>query len=371
VGAVAKTRELGQSLWLDFIRRDWLTGGKLKRMIEEGTVTGLTSNPTIFERGILESPEYDPSLRQLLAQDPRRDAQSIFEALAMEDIRGAADLLRPVFDRTEGGDGYASLEVSPRLAKDTDGTVSEARRLFRAVGRPNLMIKVPATREGLPAIAQLLSEGIHVNVTLMFSQQDYADVVESYLAGLERRARDGAPLDRVSSVASFFVSRIDSQVDPLLPEGSPLRGKIAVDNAKLAYDQFRKILSSRRFQTLQQKGARPQRVLWGSTGTKNPKYSDVLYVEELIGPHTVNTLPPETLEAFRDHGIARLSITEGLAEARRRIDELPSHGVDLDGITRRLKEEGVQAFSKSFDALLASLKKKQDELQKASKRTGA
>ena len=296
----------GQAIWLDYIRRNLLTTGGLKRLVDEDGLSGVTSNPTIFEKAIAGSTDYDAALTDLLAKNSQADSDSLFWSVAVEDIRSATDVLRPVYDRTAGADGFVSLEVSPLLARDTQGSISEARRLWKLVGRPNLMIKIPSTPEGIPAIEQLLSEGINVNITLMFSMHHYEQVAQAYIRGLTRCA---AP-EKVGSVASFFVSRVDTLVDPMLdkigtPDALALRGTIAIANSKIVYKRFQEIFDGDPFAALRKKGARVQRVLWASTSTKNPKYSDTLYVSELIGPHTVNTIPPATLDDFRDHGKVR------------------------------------------------------------------
>jgi transaldolase / glucose-6-phosphate isomerase len=365
-----RLRDEGQSLWIDHLSRRALAEGRLERLIVEDDLRGVTSNPTIFEQAIGAGGDYDPALEELLAADPRAGAGELYERLAVEDIRRAADVLRPVFDDSGGDDGYVSLEVSPYLAYDTEATVEEARRLWATVERPNLMIKVPATDAGIPAIRRLTADGINVNVTLMFSLADYEAVAEAYLAGLEELAGDDgagddAALARVASVASFFVSRVDGKVDPLLEEmGSDearaLLGTIAIANAKLAYRRFQELFvategDGARFARLAARGARLQRVLFGSTSTKNPAYRDVLYVEELIGPHTVNTLPPKTVDAFRDHGEVRATLPAGMDEAAERIAALGRLGIDLDEITRDLQREGVAAFADSFDQLHATL----------------
>jgi len=354
----------GQSLWLDYIRRSLITGGELTRLVEEDGLRGLTSNPTIFEKAIAGSTDYDKALHLLLAEDPHADARTLYEALAIEDIRMAADILRSVYDETDGADGFVSLEVSPHLARDTAGTVAEARRLWQVVDRPNLMIKVPATPEGIPAVEALIAEGINVNVTLMFSLAHYEAVAHAYLRGVERCPDPS----KVASVASFFVSRVDTAVDRALEtigtrEALALRGTIAIAKAKRVYRRFREIFSSEPFKALRQRGARVQRPLWASTGTKNPAYPDVLYVEELIGPDTVNTLPPATLSAFRDHGRVRgATVQEGLAEAETALTALEELGIDLDAITEQLQAEGVAAFARSFDQLLAALEEKRHAL---------
>lgn len=353
----------GQSIWIDYIRRDLMTSGELGRLIEEG-LRGMTSNPTIFEKAIAGSPDYDKALRSLLAKNPPPDAQALYEALAVEDIQMAADLLRPVYEQSGGADGYVSLEASPHLARDTDGTIAEARRLWQRVARPNLMIKVPATPEGIPAIEALIAEGININITLIFSLSHYEAVARAYLRGLERSAEP----PRIASVASFFVSRIDTAVDRELeavgtPEALALRGKAAVASAKLAYRRFREIFYGEPFARLRAKGARLQRPLWGSTSTKNPAYPDLLYVEGLVGRDTVNTVPPATLDALRDHGKIRAgTIEEGMEEAETVPSRLGKVGVDLNAVTEKLQEEGVKLFAQSFDQLMAALEKKRKEM---------
>lgn len=356
-------RARGQSVWLDEIRREWLTNGELARWIERG-VTGVTSNPTIFERAITTSPAYDEAIRAHLARDPEMETPALYEALVIEDIRMAADLLRPVYEATEGHDGFVSLEVSPLLAHDTEGTIAEARRLWRAVDRPNLMIKVPATRAGIPAIEALIAEGINVNVTLIFSPAHYEAAAEAYWRGLRRRAEVGKDLGTVASVASFFVSRIDTAVDRLLeemraPEARALLGKIAIAVAKRVYRTFRARFLPDAFPELQAEGARAQRVLWASTSTKNPAYSDVKYVEGLIGPDTVNTIPMVTLQAFEDHGqVPGDTVLEGWEEAEADLAALARLGIDLEEILERLQAEGVDAFRRSYNALLEALERK-------------
>jgi transaldolase/glucose-6-phosphate isomerase len=349
-----------QSIWLDYIRRNLITAGDLKRMVQEDGICGITSNPTIFEKAIAGSTDYDTALRALLAGDAQAEAGKLYEVLAIEDIQSAADILRPVYDGTGGADGFVSLEVSPHLAHDTAATVAEAKRLKAAVGRPNLMIKVPATPEGIPAIEELIGDGVNVNITLMFSMSHYEAVARAYIHGLERCANPAA----VASVASFFVSRVDTVVDKALenigtPEALALRGKMAIANSKVVYRRFLEIFHGEGFAALRQRGARVQRPLWASTGTKNPDYSDVLYVEELIGPETVNTLPPDTLNAFKEHGRVRgATVKENLEEAEAALAKLKSLGVDLEVITEKLQQDGVAAFAASFDQLMASLEKK-------------
>ena len=354
----------GQSIWLDYIRRSLMTSGELGRLIQEDGLRGVTSNPTIFEKAISGSKDYDDALRVRLREDPHADAAVLFEMLAVEDIRKAADAFRPVYESTRGADGFVSLEVSPRLAHDTEGTLAEARRLWKALDRPNVMIKVPATPEGIPAIAALIGEGINVNVTLMFSLAHYEAVAQAYLRGLEQSSEP----QRVASVASFFVSRVDTVGDRKLeeigtPEALVLRGQAAIANAKMVYRRFREIFNSESFTALRKHGARVQRPLWASTGAKNPAYSDVLYVEELIGADTVNTVPPATLDAFGDHGRVRgNTVEQGQAEAQETLSRLAKLGIDLDAITEHLQAEGVSSFAASFEKLLGALKEKRKVL---------
>ncbi len=343
--------DVGQSVWLDFIRRDLLEDGQLATLVDEG-LRGMTSNPTIFQKAIADSNLYDDAIA---AADG--DAQAVFEALAVDDIRSAADILRPVYDESDAADGYVSLEVSPTLADDTEGTIADAKRLWALVDRPNLMIKVPATDAGIPAIEGLTAAGINVNATLMFSLDDYEKVAMAYVRGAER----ADPPDRLASVASFFVSRVDTKVDAALEkDGSTaalaLRGTVAIANAKLAYQRYREIFEGAPFATARQRGAAPQRPLWASTSTKNPAYPDLLYVDELVGANTVNTMPPATLDAFRDHGtVDPNALSTGLDEARARIEALAGFGVDFDAITTDLQTDGVASFSTSYDDLLTAI----------------
>ncbi len=363
--------ELGQSIWYDQMQRSLLTQGHLARMIEEDGLRGLTSNPTIFDKAISGSHDYDEPLRKLALEG--QSVSRIYEGLVREDIAGAADVFRPVYDRTGGHDGYVSLEVDPRLANETQGTIEEALRHFKALDRPNVMIKIPATDAGIPAIEEAIAAGLNVNVTLIFSQKVYARVIEAYLRGLERRVSEGKPIDGISSVASFFVSRIDSKADKAIKKRiedasdpverdllASIEGKVAIANAKLAYQLFLKIFEGERFARLKDKGARVQRPLWASTSTKDPKYSDVLYVESLIGDNTVNTLPPATFDAFRDHGKPRLTLEEDLDEAKRVLDDLESSGIPLETITDELTEEGVKSFADSFESLLSTIEARRD-----------
>ena len=352
-----RLRDFGQSPWLDYIRRGLITSGGLKRLVEEYAVAGVTSNPTILNKAISGSGDYDDALRALV-ESGERDPKAIFLRLAVEDIRMTADVLRPVHDERSGGDGFASLEVSPNLARDTEGTIKEAVSLFGELSRPNVMIKVPGTPEGLPAIKELIGQGVNVNVTLLFDVKAYERVALAYIDGLERRLEARQPIGHVSSVASFFVSRIDTAVDALLPEASPLRGKVAIANAKLAYRLFRRHFSGPRWERLAAAGGRQQRLLWASTGTKNPSYSDVLYVEELIGSPTVNTMPESTLRAFADHGRVRPTLEAEVEEAEMTVGMLPELSVDLDGVMAKLLEDGLAAFQKDFDKLLAGIEAK-------------
>jgi transaldolase len=354
----------GQSLWLDYIRRDLIASGELRRMIAEDGLCGMTSNPAIYEKAIAGSHAYDTDMRAMALAG--QSAQAIYEALTQRDVQSAADAFRPVYDRTDGRDGYVSLEVNPHLALDTKGTIVEARRLWAALNRPNVFIKVPATLAGLPAIQQLISDGINVNVTLLFGLPRYLQVAEAYLAGLQTRASAGKPVQRVASVASFFVSRIDSLVDPLLEaslvQGGPnaglakdLRGQVAVASAKLAYQLYKDVFGTQRFKRLRDAGARVQRLLWASTGTKNPAYSDVKYVEALIGRDTVNTLPLETLNAYREHGAPQASLEQYAAEASQVLQRLRALGISLDKVAQQLEAEGIEKFNQPFDKLMATL----------------
>ena len=362
-------QKFGQSIWLDYIRRDLLTDGKLKRLIEEDGLRGMTSNPAIFEKAIADSTLYDDILKSLQSRTDL-DATGRYEILAIRDIQDAADILRSVYDSTKQRDGYVSLEVSPYLARDTQGTLNEARRLWKAVNRPNIMIKVPGTKEGIPAFQQLIGEGINVNVTLLFSQEVYQQVADAYIAGVEQLAARGGDLHRIASVASFFISRIDNAVDAAIgtllknskdsrEQGQlkSIQGKVAIANGKLAYQRYQKTFGSERWKKLAAKGAQTQRVLWASTSTKNPAYSDVMYVEELIGPDTVNTLPPATLEAFRDHGHPRVSLTEDIAGAQQVMKTLAQVGISMDEVTEKLTEDGVHLFAVAFDKLLKAVDK--------------
>src|SRR6516165_7871430 len=363
-------QEYGQSVWLDFVSRDLLKSGGLTKLIEEDGLRGVTSNPSIFEKAIGHGDDYDAQIAALQASGDL-DPGALFERLAVTDIQNGADALRPVYHQTQGRDGYISIEVSPYLAMDTGGTIEEARRLWHEVGRENLMVKIPATKPGLPAIRAMIAEGININITLLFSQQVYAEVAEAYISGLEAFAKQGGDPHRVASVASFFVSRIDTLVDDELDKRiaattdqaararlQALKGKVAIANAKLAYQLYQKLFSDERWQRLAQKGAQTQRLLWASTGTKNKAYSDVLYVEELIGPDTVNTIPPATMDAFRDHGRPRLSLEEDIAGAKAVMDALSPLGISIDAVTAKLVDDGVRLFADAADQLYAAVQSK-------------
>lgn len=369
-------QQLGQSVWYDNISRGLIRSGGLKKLIEEDGVRGVTSNPTIFEKALSAGTEYDEPFRELVAQ--KKTIPEIFDALSVQDIQEAADQFGPLYEETDGQDGFVSLEVSPDHAHDAEKTVAEARRLWRWVNRPNVMIKIPATKEGLPAIERCLAEGINVNVTLIFAVERYGQVIDAYRSALEKRVREGKSVSTLASVASFFVSRIDTAVDKLLQEklqAAPgmkekdalleFLGKVAVANARAAYQLFKERFSGTWFRALAEKGARVQRPLWASTGTKNPNYSDVLYVEELVGPQTVNTMPLATLEAFRDHGKPRAGLEEKAEEARDVLERLKSQaGIDLKKVTAQLEAEGVKAFADSYRLLLEKLAAKKEAVEK-------
>ncbi len=358
----------GQSMWLDYIRRDLLTSGKLKSMIEEDGLRGMTSNPSIFEKAIAESSLYDDMLHSPAAG--KLDATARYEQIAIRDIQDAADILRPVYLESKFRDGYVSLEVSPLLALKTQATIEEARRLWKAVNRENVMIKVPGTAEGIPAIRQLIGEGININVTLLFAQEVYEKVAQAYMAGIEDLAERGGNLKKMAGVASFFISRIDTMVDAMIDEKlkSPgdaaqparlesLKGKVAIANGKLTYQIYQRIFGAPRWRALANQGAQTQRVLWASTSTKNPAYRDVMYVEELIGPDTVNTMPPATVDAFRDHGKLGNSLTENVAGAQKTMDDLAQAGISMNQVTTRLTADGVKLFAEAFEKLLAAVEK--------------
>ena len=359
----------GQAMWLDYIRRDLFTTGKLKTMIADDGLRGMTSNPAIFEKAIADSSLYDDGLHSLASQKGL-SATAKFEQIAIRDIRDAADALRGVYEESNFRDGYVSLEVSPYLANKTQETMDEARRLWKTVQRENVMIKIPGTVEGLPAIRQAISEGININVTLLFAQEVYEKVAEAYVNGVEALAARGGNLKKMAGVASFFISRIDTLIDGMLNEKlkstsdpsqqallKSLLGKVAIANGKLTYQKYQRIFSGPRWEKLAAKGAQTQRVLWASTSTKNPNYRDVIYVEELIGPDTVNTMPPATIDAFRDHGILRNSLTEDIPGAQKTMDDLAKAGISMREVTDKLTVDGVKLFADAFDKLLAAVEK--------------
>jgi transaldolase len=360
----------GQAIWLDFIRRKMNTSGELERLVREDGVAGVTSNPTIFEKAIDGSDDYLAQIEEIRREAPELPARQVYERLVTKDIQDVADILRPTYDRTRGGDGYVSIEVSPGVANDTNATVAEARHLWEVVARPNLMIKVPGTGAGVPAVRSLTAEGINVNITLLFGREMYEAVAGAYIEGLEDRvelSRSSTAVDRIASVASFFVSRIDTKVDKLI-EGKlehatsaerkrleQLMGKTAIANAKLAYQSYKEIFSGQRWEALAARGARRQRLLWASTSVKDPRYRDVMYVEELIGADTINTMPIETLAAFRDHGKARPSLEENLKDAKATLALLDAAGISLRAVTDELVVEGIQKFQEPYDKMIASL----------------
>jgi transaldolase/glucose-6-phosphate isomerase len=359
----------GQSMWLDYIRRDLFTTGKLKTLISEDGLRGMTSNPAIFEKAIADSNLYDDILKSLASRKDL-DTTARFEQIAIRDIQEAADTLRPVYDESNFRDGYVSLEVSPYLARKTQETIDEARRLWKTVKRDNVMIKIPGTAEGIPAIRQAISEGININVTLLFAQEVYEQVAEAYIAGVEDLAAGGGNLRKMAGVASFFISRIDTLIDSMINDRlkttkdagqqallESLLGKVAIANGKLTYQAYERIFSGPRWNALAAKGAQTQRVLWASTSTKNPKYRDVIYVEELIGQDTVNTMPPATIDAFRDHGKLRKSLTEDIPGAKKTMDDLARAGISMKQVTDKLTDDGVKLFADAFDKLLASVEK--------------
>jgi transaldolase len=375
VHSLKKLAELGQSVWYDFIRRDLIQTGKLERLIRQDGLAGMTSNPTIFQKAVAETDLYDEDIRRLGAQG--KDAAEIFEGLAVRDVQSAADVFRPVYEETGGNDGFVSIEVAPKLARDTEGTIEEARRLWAACARPNVMVKIPGTKEGLRAIRASLVAGININITLLFSVERHREVMEAYLSAMEERVSKGLPVDRLRSVASFFVSRVDTnadkKVDAKAKTGSEkegalarrLRGKLGVANARIAYEAFEEVFGGDRFGALQKKGVRLQRPLWASTSTKDPSLPDLYYVEALIAPNTVDTMPPETFDAYRDHGDPKIRIREDLAGAHAVFTGLEELGIDGDAIFRELEDEGIQKFSDSFDALLKMVAEKEKAVRSA------
>lgn len=350
-----KIRNQGQSIWLDLLDREIMDSGKLQSLIDDDDLRGLTSNPSIFEKAISGSSDYDKDIAKLSKKES--DNGAIFFGIAIEDIQRAADIFKPVFNKTDGKDGFVSLEVSPHLARDTDGTIKQARDLWKRVDRKNVMIKIPGTEEGLPAIRQCLSEGININVTLLFGLPRYREITEAFMGGLEDRIKNGQPIDHVASVASFFLSRIDVMVDPLLKDkgADNLVGEIAIASAKKAYQIYLDMIKSERFKKLEAKGAHPQRVLWASTSTKDPSFSDVLYVETLVGKDTINTLPMETIDAFRDHGTVADTVTQNMDKANSALDKLKDLGIDIDDVTKKLEDEGIEKFNQAYDKLLESI----------------
>ncbi len=361
-------RQQGQSLWLDFIQRSMLSNGELEKLIQQDGICGITSNPAIFEAAIANTVEYDPQIRAILEVDNSIDSLEIFKQLAVTDITAAADILKPVYLDSRGDDGMVSLEVSPTLAHESEATIQEAVELHAAVDRDNAMIKVPGTREGVTAFEELIARGISVNVTLLFSVSRYQEIVQAYLRGLQRRLDAGQPIDRIASVASFFVSRVDAVVDAQLAEhndqalADKLMGKIAIANAKVAYSYYQNIFESPQFSKLADAGAIPQRLLWASTGTKNPDFSDVYYVEELVGPDTVNTIPPKTMDAFRDHGVAENRLENDLEQAVQQLEALATTTINLDEITQALEKAGVKSFAEAFDRLMTAISAKRQQI---------
>ena len=360
--------KLGQSVWLDFINRELITSGELNRLIEADGLGGITSNPAIFEKAISESHDYDKDISNLLSEG--KDAKTIYETISSKDLQTAADELRPLYNSTNGGDGYVSMEVDPHLAYDTKCTLDEARRLWTLLDRPNVFIKIPATKEGLPAIQQLIGEGININITLLFGLPRYREVAEAYISGLEILDSKGKDLKQVASVASFFISRIATLVDPIEEEylathgeqahfGTYVKGHVAISSARIAYQMYKEILGSERFKKLADKGAKVQKLLWASTTTKNPAYSDVKYIEELIGKDTINTITPVTMDAFRDHGKPKVRIEDDLEQAQWVMDQLPELGINIDTITQQLENEGVEKFNKQLEKILSIIKKTQ------------
>ncbi len=362
-----KLEALGQSIWLDYIRRDLIASGKLKKLIIEDSLRGMTSNPSIFEKAFAENHDYDQDIEKMSHDGKKVD--KIYETLAQKDVQDAADEFRNLYNQTNGQDGYVSLEVNPHLAHDTQGTIEEARRLWKALDRPNVFIKVPATKEGLPAIQQLISEGININVTLLFGLSRYREVAQAYIAGIKARLEKGQTVKQIASVASFFLSRIDVFLDPIFEKcitenseksqlAKQLEGQVAITSAKIAYHIYNEIFNNNSFKKLAEKGANSQRLLWASTSTKNPKYSDIKYVEALIGPHTVNTLPIETIDAYRDHGDPKARLELDLDKATDFFQRLPELDINIDQVTQQLENEGVDKFTKSYDQLIETLNKK-------------
>ena len=352
---VKSIHDFGQSIWLDFFDRKIMETGKLKELIEDDGVTGVTSNPSIFEKAISGSSDYDEDITALAQQ--KNSNEEVFLNLEIKDIKRAADLFKPVYEKTNGEDGFVSLEVSPHLAHDTEGTIKQARELWKAVDRKNVMVKIPATAEGLPAIRKCISEGININITLLFGLPRYKQVTDSYISGLEDRIKNNQSIDQIASVASFFLSRIDVLIDPLLKEKglSKMKGEVAIASAKKAYEIYKEVFNSERFKNLTAKGAKRQRVLWASTSSKDPSFSDVKYVEALIGADTINTIPIETLEAFNNHGKTESHLEDGLDKATQLLTQLKENGIDINTITQKLEDEGIEKFNKAYDKLLEAI----------------
>lgn len=355
---VKSIHDLGQSIWLDFFNREIINNGKLQKLIDEDGLSGITSNPSIFEKAVTASADYDEDIRKMA--DQQKSNEEIFFGFATSDIRRAADMLKPTYDKSEGTDGFVSLEVSPHLANDTNGTIKQAVQLWKALDRENVLIKIPGTKEGLPAIRKCISEGVNINITLLFGLDRYKEVTEAYLSGLEDRVKSNQTINHIASVASFFLSRIDVMIDPILKEKKldKLVGEIAIASAKEAYHIFKDVFSSDRFKNLEKKGAKKQKVLWASTSSKDPSFSDVKYVEALIGPFTINTLPLATIDAFRDHGKAVADLENNLQKANQELQELKDHGISIDSITQKLEEEGVEKFNKAYEILLNAIDSK-------------
>ncbi|MEO6290870.1 MAG: transaldolase [Ginsengibacter sp.] len=355
---IMKIKDLGQSIWLDFFDREIMDSGKLKMLIEEDGISGVTSNPSIFEKAISSGPDYDEDIATL--SQTKKSLDSIFFGLAVKDIKRAADIFKPVYKQSNGEDGFVSLEVSPHLAHDTEGTIKQAEKLWKAVDRKNVMIKIPATDEGLPAIRKCISEGININITLLFGLPRYKEVAEAYISGLEDRFNANRPISQVSSVASFFLSRIDVMVDPMLERRglNDLKGEVAIASAKAAYQIYKEVFSGERFKRLQTLGAKRQKVLWASTSSKDPSFSDVKYVEGLIGNETINTIPLKTLSAFNDHGNAESLLENDPAKASYVLDQLIKNEIDINAITKKLEDEGIEKFNKAYDKILKGIEKK-------------
>lgn len=365
--SLKKLESLGQAIWLDYIRRDLITSGELLHLIEEDGLRGMTSNPAIFEKAIAESNIYDADICKMASE--KKDINTIYDTISQQDVQNAADVFRPLYEKTKGEDGYVSLEVNPHLANDTKGTIDEGRRLWIALNRPNVLIKVPATTEGLPAIRQLITDGMNVNVTLLFGIPRYREVTEAFIEGLEDRLAQGKPIDNIASVASFFLSRIDTLVDPMLEKiinydnkklniAEEALGEVAISSAREAYQIYKKVFGGVRFKKLEEKGARAQRLLWASTSNKNPNYSDVKYIEALIGANTVNTVPPQTINAYRDHGNPKLILEKNIRKVKRVLTNLPKLGIDINLIAQQLENEGISKFNEPFDKLMEELAKK-------------